>query len=143
MQREIDGRLYDTAQATVVASNERTGTHIHRARTLYRSTDGAYFVVEEHEIYGVDGALMTALSDAMARQWLEEHGKADLAQSLFEDHDTPMTLTIGGALRQRVGLSARAAGMSENVWALSVLEAAAESALGAQKTAVQPEDEGP
>lgn len=83
MKREIEGRIFDTASATLVASHMNSSTHIHRAVTLYRTPDGGFFLVEEREVHGVDGALLTPMTDAMARDWLEEHGKAGLASELF------------------------------------------------------------
>lgn len=83
MKREIEGRVYDTTLATLVASHMSSSTHIHRATSLYRAPDGSFFLVEEREAHGVDGALLTPLTGAMAREWLEEHGKAELAATLF------------------------------------------------------------
>ena len=84
MKREIEGRVYDTSTATFVASHKGGSTHMHRAASLYRSPEGDYFLVDEREVHGVDGALLTPFTAAMAREWLEEHGQADLASTLFE-----------------------------------------------------------
>lgn len=83
MKREIDGRVFDTTQATLVASDMSSSTHVHRAVSLYRSADGHYFLVEEREIHGIDGALLTPFSESMAREWLTEHGKGEIASELF------------------------------------------------------------
>lgn len=83
MKREIDGKVYDTELATLVASHGRSSTHIHRAASLYRTPEGGYFLVDEREAHGIDAAALTPFTDAMAREWLEEHGKLELASKLF------------------------------------------------------------
>lgn len=124
MKREIDGHVYDTADARVIASSETGSTHVHRVSSLYRSGEGRYFLVEEQEIHGVDGALLTPLSDAMAREWLEKHGKADLAGSLFRNGRIFLRLEIDSGLLQRIDAAAEAAGLSEQAWVLSAIHAA-------------------
>jgi hypothetical protein len=124
LKREIDGRVYDTADAKVIASYEKGSTHVHRMSSLYRSGDGQYFVVEEQEIHGLDGALLTPLTDAMAREWLENHGKADLAGSLSRNGRIFLRLEIDSGLLQRIDAAAEAAGLSEQAWVLSTIHAA-------------------
>ncbi len=124
MKREIDGNVYNTGDATVIASHEKGGTHTHRTSSLYRSRDGRYFVVEEQEIHGVDGAMLTPMTDAMAREWLQNHGRADLAGSLFRNGRIFLTIEVDSALFRRIAAAAEAAGVSEQTWALSVITAA-------------------
>lgn len=83
MKREIEGRVYDTNSATLIASHAGGSTHIHRVISLYCSSDGDYFLLEEREVHGVDGAILTPCTDSMAREWLEEHGNAELASKLL------------------------------------------------------------
>ncbi|MFO1153918.1 MAG: hypothetical protein U1E42_09700 [Rhodospirillales bacterium] len=124
MKREINGHVYDTADAKIIASHERGSTHIHRLSSLYRSPQGRYFVVEEREIHGVDGALVTPLTDAMAREWLENHGKADLAGSLFRNGRIYLRIEIDAALLQRIDAATAAEGVSEQTWVLRAIETA-------------------
>ena len=77
MKRTIDGNVYDTTESILVASHTSGSTHVHRVESLYRSPAGAYFLVEEREVHGVDGVLLTPFSAPMARQWLTERSLAD------------------------------------------------------------------
>lgn len=124
MKREIDGYVYDTAEAWVIASHETASTHVHRASTLYRSRDRRYFLVEEREIHGVDGALLTPLSDTMAREWLEKHGKGELARSLFTNGRIFLRVEIDSDLLRRIDAAAAAAGVSEQAWVIAAIRAA-------------------
>lgn len=124
MRREIDGRVYDTTLAMLVASQEKSSTHIHRATSLYRSADGDFFTVEEREVHGVDSAMLTPLSPEMAREWLEEHGKTNIALSEFEDGKVSVSLELGASLKKRIAADARARGISEEGWMIAALEAA-------------------
>lgn len=83
MKREIDGRVYDTTLATLVASHGSSSTHTHRAMSLYQSPEGDFFLVEEREVHGVDGALLTPFTESMAHEWLTEHGRGDVLSKLF------------------------------------------------------------
>ncbi len=121
MRREIDGYTYDTADARVIASHETGSTHVHRMISLYRCRDGRYFIVEEREIHGVDGALLTPLTEAMARDWLEKHGKAELARSLFKNGRIFLTVEVDSGLFRRIAAAAEAAGVSEQAWVLSAI----------------------
>jgi hypothetical protein len=132
MKREIEGRVYDTTLAMLVASQEKTSTHIHRATSLYRSVDGDFFVVEEREAHGVDSELLTPLTEEMAEKWLQEHGKGKIALSRFGDGKVPVTLQLDTALKQRIAADARAKGISDDEWMMSALE----SVLQAATTAV-------
>ena len=84
MRREIEGKAYDTTTATVIATHTSDSTHIHRAVSLYQSPTGDYFLVEEREAHGVDGAILTPCTAAMARDWLLGHDLTDRAPQLFE-----------------------------------------------------------
>jgi hypothetical protein len=110
--------IYDTALAKVIASHESGSTHVHRISSLYRSAEGRYFVVEEQEAHGVDGPLLTPLTDAMAREWLEKHGKTDLASSLFRNGRIFFRLEIDS------DAAAAAAGVSDQEWMLAAIKAA-------------------
>lgn len=127
MKREIDGNIYDTADAKVIASYEKGSTHVHRMSSLYRSGDGRYFLVEEQEIHGVDGALLTPLTETMAREWLENHGKADLAGSLFRNGRIFLRIEIDSSLLQRIDAAAATEGVSEQAWVLNAINAALDS----------------
>jgi hypothetical protein len=127
VKREIDGNIYDTADAKVIASYEKGSTHAHRMSSLYRSGDGRYFLVEEQEIHGVDGALLTPLTETMAREWLENHGKADLAGSLFRNGRIFLRIEIDSSLLQRIDAAAATEGVSEQAWVLNAINAALDS----------------
>ena len=124
MKREIDGHIYDTADARVIASYEKGSTHVRRLSSLYRSEDGRYFVVEEQETHGVDGALLTPLAEATAQEWLESHGKADLAGSLFKSGRMFLRIEIDKDLLQRIDAAAEAAGQSEQDWIIGAISGA-------------------
>lgn len=124
MRREIGGCTYDTADAEVIASHATGSTHIHRVTSLYRSADGRYFLVEEQESQGIDGALLTPLADAMARDWLEKHGKAPLAGALFSDGGLFLRIEIDAERLYQVDAAAQAAGLSEQEWVLAAISAA-------------------
>lgn len=124
MRREISGCTYDTADAEVIASHETGSTHIHRMTSLYRSADGRYFVVEEQEIHGIDGALLTPLTDAMAREWLEKHGKASLAGALFSNGGLFLRIELDAERLCQIDASAQAAGLTEQEWVLAAISAA-------------------
>lgn len=130
MRREIDGQTYDTADARVIASHEAGSTHVHRMSSLYRSNDGRYFIVEEREIHGVDGALLTPLTEPMARDWLEKHGKADLAGSLFKNGRIFLTIEVDSGLFRRIAAAAEDAGVSEQAWVVSVATATLDAKRG-------------
>ena len=124
MKREIGGCIYDTADAEVIASHETGSTHIHRMTSLYRSTDGRYFLVEEQEIHGIDGALLTPLTDTMAREWLEKHGKAPLAGALFSAGGLFLRVEIDAERLCQIDAAAQAAGLTEQEWVLAAISAA-------------------
>ncbi len=129
MKREIDGYVYDTANASVIASHETGTTHIQRLSTLYRSAEGRYFIVEEQERYGVYGALLTPSTDAMAQKWLEDHGKTDLAGSLFKNAKTFLRVEMDLDLLRRIDAAAGAAGLSKEAWVNGAIEGALADAV--------------
>lgn len=122
MKREIEGIIYDTAHARVIASHEAGSTHVHRMSSLYRSAEGRYFVVEEKEVHGVDGALLTPLTDSMARLWLENHGKAEIARGLFKNGRIFLRIELDSALLGRIDAAAETLGLSEQAWILAAIE---------------------
>ena len=124
MKREIDGYVYDTADARVIASYETSSTHVRRLSSLYRSGEGRYFIVEEQETHGVDGALLTPLTDATAQEWLESHGKADLAGSLFKNGRIFLRIEIDSGLLHQIDAAAEAAGQSEQDWVVGAIRGA-------------------
>lgn len=134
MKREIEGIIYDTAHARVIASHEAGSTHVHRMSSLYRSASGRYFVVEEKEVHGVDGALLTPLTDTMARVWLENHGKAEIARGLFKNGRIFLRIELDSALLGGIDAAAEAAGLTEQAWILAAIE----SALAASAKAEAP-----
>ncbi len=90
MKQIINGKLYNTATATVVAewNNGRCGGYSEEVETLYRTPKGAYFVygyggpmssyrrqVETNSWAG--SAAIRVLDDAGLRAWLEEKADAD------------------------------------------------------------------
>lgn len=124
MKREIDGYVYDTSDARVIASHEKGTTHTRRLSSLYRSGEGRYFVVEEQEVYGVDGAQLTPLTEARAQEWLETHGKADIASSLFKTGRIFLRVEIDKDLLWRIDAAAEAAGQSEQAWVVDAINGA-------------------
>lgn len=141
MKREIDGHIYDTADAKVIASYEKGSTHVHRMSSLYRSGEGRYFVVEEQEIHGVDGALLTPLTETMAREWLENHGNADLAGSLFRNGRIFLRIEIDSGLLQRIDAAAAAANVSEQAWVIGAIRAALAEGAAASPVGGQQRDQ--
>lgn len=124
MKREIDGHVYDTAEARVIASYETGSTHVRRLSSLYRSVEGRYFVVEEQEAHGVDGVRLTPLTEATAQEWLESHGKADLAGSLFKNGRIFLRIQIDSDMLRRIDAAAEAAGQSEQDWVVATIKGA-------------------
>jgi hypothetical protein len=135
MKREIEGIIYDTAHARVIASHEAGSTHVHRMSSLYRSAEGRYFVVEEKEVHGVDGALLTPLTDSMARLWLDNHGKAEIARGLFKNGRIFLRIELDSALLGRIDAAAEVLGLSEQAWILAAIERelAASATVGAPR----------
>lgn len=123
MKRTIEGHTYDTALATVIASHSSDSTHVHRVNTLYRSAEGQYFLVEEKEAHGVDGALLTPMTDPMARTWLENHAKADVAGELFKKGRIFLRVEIDGDLLHRIDDAAAEKGLSEQDWVVEAIQA--------------------
>jgi hypothetical protein len=145
MKRQIDGIVYDTAHAKVIASHETGSTHVHRTSSLYRSAEGRYFVVEEQEVHGVDGALLIPLTDAMAREWLEKHGKPDIAGSLFRNGRIFLRIEIDSDLLLRIDAAAAAGGVSEQAWVIDAIRSAlarSGEAAGGQPAAEEPRQKG-
>lgn len=124
MKREIDGYVYDTANARVIASHASGRTHVHRSTSLYRSPDGRYFTVEEQETHGLEGILLTPLTEAMAREWLYNHGRSDLAGSLFKNGRIFLRIEIDSTLLHRIDAAAEAVGMTEQAWVVAAINAA-------------------
>ena len=124
MKREIDGRVYDTTLAMLIASHEKASTHVHRAISLYRSVDGDFFVVEERDAHGVDSVVLTPLSAEMAREWLDEHGKTDMALAQFGNREVTITLSLDQALSNQIAEAAKARGTSKRDWIIDVLKSA-------------------
>lgn len=122
MKRKIDGVVYDTADARVIASHETGSTHVHRLTTLYRSAEGRYFLVEEQEAHGVDGALLTPLTDAMAREWLKQHGRSEQAGSVSRNGRIYLRIEIDAELLNRIDAAAATAGTSEQAWVVAAIE---------------------
>ncbi|MGF1641656.1 MAG: hypothetical protein ACFCUO_11970 [Rhodospirillales bacterium] len=124
MRRDIDGNSYDTATATRLTSHETDTTHHRRVTTLYQTPDGGYFIVEEQESYGQDGALLIPLTDDMTLQWLEARGKRDLAESLFGDRAATIAIEIDRHLLHEIDDAAKAAGKTRQAWLTEAIEAA-------------------
>lgn len=124
MKRTIDGFVYDTAHARVIASHETGTTHVHRLTTLYRTAEGRYFSVEEQEAHGVNGALLTPLTDMMAQEWLMRHRSADQAGSPAKNGRIYMRVEIDAELLHRIDAEAAAAGLSEQAWVVAAIERA-------------------
>lgn len=64
------------------------------------------------------------MTDAMAREWLENHGKPGLAGSLFANGRTYLRIEIDAGLLQRIDAAAEASGISEQTWVLRAIEGA-------------------
>lgn len=100
MKRIVDGKRYDTDTAEVVATYEyrRSGDFNWYEETLYRTKKGAWFLAGEggaRSKYGerVDqstwgpGEGLQVLSEAEAREWLEQYGDADTFETWFPVED--------------------------------------------------------
>lgn len=130
MKRTIDEKIYDTDAARLIASHEVDTTHTRRVTSLYRLAAGEFFLVEEHETHGQDGALLLPFTDDMALKWLETRGKRDIAEELFRDKPTTVAIEVDRHTLRVIDETAAAVGQSRTEW----LTAAIESAL-AGKTA--------
>jgi hypothetical protein len=124
MRRKIEGKTYDTARATRLASHEVDTTHHRRVATLYQTSEGAFFVVEEQESYGQDGALLIPFTDDMTLQWLETRGKKELAEALFADRAATIAIEIDRHLLHEIDDAASASGKTRKQWLASAIEAA-------------------
>jgi hypothetical protein len=124
MKRDIDGKTYDTAAARLIASHEVDTTHTRRVTALYRSAGGDFFLVEEHETHGQDGALLLPFTDDMALKWLETRGKRDIAEELFRDKPATVVIEIDRRMLRAVTATAETAGQSRDQWVTAAIEAA-------------------
>ena len=124
MKREIEGKTYDTATGTRLASHETDTTHHRRVTTLYQTPKGGFFIVEERESYGQDGALLIPLTDDMALQWLETRGKKELAEALFGDKAATIAIEIDRHLLHEIDAAAETAGKTRKQWLTAAIETA-------------------
>jgi hypothetical protein len=60
----------------------------------------------------------------MAREWLEKHGKAALAGSLFKDGRILLRIEIDSDLLRQIDCAAEDAGLLEQAWVLAAISAA-------------------
>ena len=130
----IDGTIYDTDNATLIAAFEygKPGEADYRKETLYRSGDGRYLLAgiggldsyysqlfEGDYIAGKD--LLPIRADE-ARRWLEDQRFTDILEQRFPDvSSTPPDLTVigvrlSGEKRQRAERAAARAGTSVEIW---------------------------
>ena len=123
MRRDIEGKTYDTATGTRLASHETDTTHHRRVTTLYQTPKGDFFIVEEQESYGQDGVLLIPLTDDMALQWLETRGKKELAEALFGDQAATIAIDIDRHLLHEIDDAAKAAGKTRKQWLTTAIEA--------------------
>ena len=124
MKRKIDGKTYDTETARLIASHEVDTTHTRRVNTLYRTSTGEYFLLEEHEAHGQDGAMLLPFTDDMALKWLEMRGRFEIAEELFGDKPTTIVMEIDRRMLRTVDETAQAAGKSRDQWLAETIEAA-------------------
>ena len=124
MKRDIDGKTYDTEAARLIASHEVDTTHTRRVTALYRSRAREFFLVEEHETHGQDGALLMPFTDDMALKWLETRGKRDIAEELFRDKPASVVIEVDRHLLRVIDNTAAAAGRSRADWLTATIEAA-------------------
>lgn len=124
MKRDIDGKIYDTEAARLIASHEVDTTHTRRVTSLYRSAAGEFFLVEEHETHGQDGALLLPFTDDMALKWLETRGKRDIAEELFRDKPATLVIEIDRHMLRTIDETADATGKSRAEWLTAAIEAA-------------------
>jgi hypothetical protein len=92
--------------------------------SLYRSAAGDFFLVEEHETHGQDGALLLPFTDDMALKWLETRGKRDIAEELFRDIPATLVIEIDRHMLRTIDETAEAAGRSRTEWLTAAIEAA-------------------
>lgn len=124
MKRDIDGKTYDTETARLIASHEVDTTHTRRLTSLYRSPTGEFFLVEEHEAHGQDGALLLPFTDDMALKWLETRGKRDIAEELFRDKPATVVIEVDRHMLRVIDQTAAAAGRSRTEWLTATIEGA-------------------
>jgi len=126
MKRVIDEKIYDTEAARLIASHEVDTTHTRRVTALYRSTEGDFFLVEEHETHGQDGALLLPFTDDMALKWLETRGKRDVAEELFADKPATLVIEVDRHVLRIIDETAAATGRTREDWLTAAIEAAVE-----------------
>lgn len=124
MKRDIDGKTYNTETARLIASHEVDTTHTRRVTSLYRSMTGEFFLVEEHETHGQDGALLLPFTDDMALKWLETRGKQDIAEELFRDKPATLVIEVDRHMLRVVDEAAAASGRTRADWLTAAIEAA-------------------
>ena len=122
MRRDVDGVVYDTTLAIVIASHQSNTTHVHRSTSLFCSSEGRYFLVEEKEAHGVESVQFMPLSDSMAQAWLENHGRSDVASALSKDGRIYLRVELDTALFSDIDAAAKAAGLSYQAWITNVLK---------------------
>jgi len=97
MKRILNGKRYDTATATEIASwkNGLSSNDFHYCEeTLYRTKNGAFFLVGEGGALSAysrscgsnsscGGSELLPLSEKEVREWLEDHDCTDELEELF------------------------------------------------------------
>lgn len=73
----------------------------------------------------------------MARQWLENRGKAALAGSLFRSGGFLLRVEVDAELLCRIDCAADAAGLSEQAWVVAAVRAALAAAPGSARVSGQ------
>jgi hypothetical protein len=107
------------AQAGKMLRGSETRGYGQEPSTSPRSWERAAIAVllepsPKQEAHSIDGVLLTPLTEATAREWLEDYGRSDLAGSLFKNGRIfIIRIEIDIRLLHRIDAAAEAAGMME------------------------------
>lgn len=78
----------------------------------------------EQEAHGLQRISLTPLTEAMAREWLYNRGRSDLAGSLSRNGRIFLRIEIDSTLLHRIDAAAEAAGMTEKAWVVAAIKTA-------------------
>lgn len=133
VRRSIDSRMYDTAQAEVIAKYAygKPGEPYYREETLYRAKNGGFFlggIGGEHSYYAhlvgnrlVPGEDIIELRDDEARRWLEDQGQTEIIERIFgldsaADNTTVFGVPLPDEIKWRAELAAAKRASSVEQW---------------------------
>lgn len=141
VKRIIDGKLYDTKQATLIAESRYEGASDdeHYKEALYRNDYGVLFLAAEGGVESFYAALLqdgkpTRGTDVIpvtateALRWLEDHDHLEEIETLFgkqpqAGYETlPIDLRVSPKLKARIELMAAMENLTVNDWLSHLIE---------------------